>query len=304
VQVKHQATIQIQVQVKHQAAIQDQDQEEEKMSRNGGRGRGYHRGGRASGRSDRFNSQRTTNRNQSSISTDKPKELKFHPQSVGKTHVASYATTKDTIKQKIRSFKNAFTTGRNEWPKTLVNAYRTLSNWKRENTGSVQLESEGVSFGTDGATEGAGKDYSNAMCWRRRKQGHLKRDCTEPSPDSGTEANTNVQDGVETGEQLLLGAIEDGEFDDNIHFSFFGAGTATMDDDVPTVDATDSKLNKSVTLNIDTSKVIPGTWILLDNNPRMTCSPIRTCSAISDASVDHCAFTLRLERQQRVGKVI
>jgi len=158
-----------------------------------------------------------------------------------------------------------FTTGRNEWPKTLVDAYRTLSNWKRENTGSVQLESEGVSFGTDGATEGAGKDYSNALCWRCRKRGHLKRDCTEPNPDSGTEGNANVQDGAETGEQLLLGAIEDGEFDNNIHFSFFGAGTATMDDDVPTVDVTDSKLNKSVTLNINTSKVTPGTWILLDN---------------------------------------
>jgi len=37
------------------------------------------------------------------MSTDKPKELKFHPQSVGKTHVASYATTKDAIKQKIQS---------------------------------------------------------------------------------------------------------------------------------------------------------------------------------------------------------
>jgi len=35
--------------------------------------------------------------------TDKPKELKFHPQSVGKTHVASYATTKDAVEQKIQS---------------------------------------------------------------------------------------------------------------------------------------------------------------------------------------------------------
>jgi len=73
------------------------------MSRNGGRGRGHHRGGRASGRSGRFNSQRTTSRNQQSMSTDKPKELKFHPQSVGKTHVASHATTKDAIEQKIQS---------------------------------------------------------------------------------------------------------------------------------------------------------------------------------------------------------
>jgi len=37
------------------------------------------------------------------MSTDKPKELKFHPQSVGKTHVALCATTKDAIKQKIQS---------------------------------------------------------------------------------------------------------------------------------------------------------------------------------------------------------
>jgi len=57
-------------QLKHQAAIQDKDQEEERIRRNGGRGRGYHRGGRASGCSGRFNSQRNTNRNQSSMSTD------------------------------------------------------------------------------------------------------------------------------------------------------------------------------------------------------------------------------------------
>jgi len=37
------------------------------------------------------------------MSTDKPKELKFHPQSVGKTHVALRATTKDAVEQKIQS---------------------------------------------------------------------------------------------------------------------------------------------------------------------------------------------------------
>jgi len=101
VQVKHQAAVQ--VQVKHQAADQDQDQEEERMSRNDGRGRGHHRGDRASGCSGGLNSQRNTNRNQPSMSTDKPKELKSHPQSVGKTHMASHATTKDAVEQKIRS---------------------------------------------------------------------------------------------------------------------------------------------------------------------------------------------------------
>jgi len=100
-QVKHPATIQ--VQVKHQAAVQDQDQEEERVSGNSGRGRGYHRGGRASGHSGRFNSQRKTNRNQSSLSSDKHKELKLHPQSVGKTHVATHATTKDTVEQCIQT---------------------------------------------------------------------------------------------------------------------------------------------------------------------------------------------------------
>jgi len=37
------------------------------------------------------------------MSTDKPKELKFHPQSVGKTQVASHATTKDTVEQYIQT---------------------------------------------------------------------------------------------------------------------------------------------------------------------------------------------------------
>ena len=48
----------------------------------------------------------------------------------------------------IRSFENAFTTGRDEWTKTLVDAYRTLSKWKRESVGSPHVESEGVSVGS------------------------------------------------------------------------------------------------------------------------------------------------------------
>jgi len=95
----------------------------------------------------------------------------------------------------------------------------------------------------------------------------LKRDCTEERSGEGNGgANTNTQDGTESGEQSLLDAAKCGEFDDNIHFLFFGAGTATSDEYVECVDnKTAHGTANSVTLNIDTSKVIPKSWILLDN---------------------------------------
>ena len=69
------------------------------MRNNQGRGRGFYRGGRSSSASPGRSSQR---RNKSHQPKSEAKELKFHPQVAGKTHVASYATTKDAIEQRIQ----------------------------------------------------------------------------------------------------------------------------------------------------------------------------------------------------------
>jgi len=69
----------------------------------------------------------------------------------------------------IRSLENAFTSGRDEWPKTLNGAYHMMTNWKHEQSGSVSLESEGMSFGTDGSKR---KPRDRSM--RRNQLGHAR----------------------------------------------------------------------------------------------------------------------------------
>ena len=88
------------------------------MGRNGGRGRGFYRGGRSTGRSGRYQSQRSNKDKQQTKSTEKVKELMFHPQTVGKTHVATYATTKDAIEQYIQK----------EWTKGGYDVAQSLRN--------------------------------------------------------------------------------------------------------------------------------------------------------------------------------
>ena len=117
----------------------------------------------------------------------------------------------------VGSFENAFTTGRNEWPKTLIDAYQMLSNWKPEQGARTVQESDGVSFGIEGETEGRGR--RNIRCWKCHKIGHVHDECTEPD-EKDEEADMNLNDGSEdANQQLLLDAAEDGEFDDNVHFS-------------------------------------------------------------------------------------
>ena len=52
---------------------------------------------------------------------------------------------------------------------------------------------------------------------------------------------------TETGDQLLINAVTNGKYDENVHFSFLEMGD-----------------DRDVTLNIG-SNVIPDTWVLLDN---------------------------------------
>ena len=52
----------------------------------------------------------------------------------------------------IRASENAFTTGHEKWPNTLNDRYRTLTNWKREQSVQDCIITDGMSFGTDGVT--------------------------------------------------------------------------------------------------------------------------------------------------------
>ena len=94
-----------------------------------------------------------------------------------------------------------------------------MTNWKREQSTGVSLESEGVSFGIDGKErERKPRDKSKTRCWRCRKVGHQHRNCLQNAEDEKQDmerdGSTNIQDGnEETAEQLLIEAAKGGEFD-------------------------------------------------------------------------------------------
>jgi len=174
----------------------------------------------------------------------------------------------------VRSFENAYTAGRDEWPKTLVAAYRVLTNWKQERNNSIRLDSEGVSFATEDNGRGNKK---NMNCFNCGKKGHLAYECTEEAKDNGkNEANTSLQAGddgtaeEETGEQLLIDAVERGKFDhEEEHFSFHVMGTFreltihTLQEIVPNK-GNETVMESDIVLNLD-NKVIPLGWILPDD---------------------------------------
>ena len=132
----------------------------------------------------------------------------------------------------IQAFENAFTTGRDECPKTLNDSYPTLTNWKREQLGQDRVSTDGVSFGTYGVTTpGTGTvdgTRQRPRCWGCGRYGHVRRDfpgiegiddtaavasSTAATHGKNTQATTKTQEGTketqaggESGEQLLIDA--------------------------------------------------------------------------------------------------
>jgi hypothetical protein len=63
---------------------------------------------------------------------------------------------KARYKSMILEFENTYTMGVNKWPKMLTDAHRVLANWKGIKTTGVCIDTQGVSFNTDGAVEDRG----------------------------------------------------------------------------------------------------------------------------------------------------
>ena len=151
----------------------------------------------------------------------------------------------------LRSLENAYAAGRDEWPKSLTNAYRVMTNWKQERNSGPRIDNDGLSF----ATEGGGgqprkKKGANSTCFSCGKKGHLSHDCpgTEDANANAQENQQDDDDNTQSGEQLLIEAVESGEFDDEVHFSFHTVGT-----------------EREVVLKVSDKGVIPDNWVLLDN---------------------------------------
>ena len=111
---------------------------------------------------------------------------------------------------------------------TSRHTHLTLTKWKREGPAVIPRgDLEGVSFSTDGTSSG----NKGPRCWTCREYGHIKWHCPKTAAKKEADDTANVQTDeveeeapTETGDQLLINAVTNGEYDENAHFSFLELG--------------------------------------------------------------------------------
>jgi hypothetical protein len=113
----------------------------------------------------------------------------------------------DHFRSMIRGLKNVSLAGRDEWPKTITEAYSYLSKWEGDDTSArVARDFEGVAFANDkrepqpDTREPQGCN-EKMTCRKCKKVGHIATFC-----ENEKVSNTNVQDGEThvTNEEAVL----------------------------------------------------------------------------------------------------
>ena len=141
----------------------------------------------------------------------------------------------------ITSLQNDFLTNRDNYPKTLNDAYSRLANWKdplsltRSNTPSgvsftnIGSSSSGSSSGSSNNSNSK-KSKDHITCFNCKQKGHYSNQCTNPKVEEGT-TNTTINDSNNsnngTGTTLLNQDVHEGAFDDNdivTSFTFMCSG--------------------------------------------------------------------------------
>ena len=160
----------------------------------------------------------------------------------------------------ITDLQNNFLTNRDNYPKTLNDAYSRLANWKdplssiRNNGPSsvafTNIGSSNSSGSSSGSSNNSGnkKSKDHITCFNCKQKGHYSNQCTNPKVEEGT-TNITIDNGNNnTGTTLVNQDVHEGAFDDTdivTSFAFICSGHSFN--------------------TASSSKHIPDTWVLLDN---------------------------------------
>jgi hypothetical protein len=151
----------------------------------------------------------------------------------------------------IRGLKNASLANRDEWPKTLVDAYKYLCQWESDVNPSAQGSSdyEGVAFNQDAYARGPLPHHAKLICRKCNQKGHIQIFCEDQKVSSA-----NVQDGEvheEATQEMIFAEDMDIDYQANLFMT-----------------DCENHENRSVSFQVNdgiNGGRIPKGWVLLDN---------------------------------------
>jgi hypothetical protein len=116
----------------------------------------------------------------------------------------------------LEDLENSYTQGVDKYPKSMVDAYNLLVNWKQNPMNYMRVvdsSMDGAMFVTAGDSKGnaVGETGFTGKCWLCKQAGHRKNQCLLRATDCTIEEPRDPQGAseIKTGTQLLMSSIDD-----------------------------------------------------------------------------------------------